>query len=80
MAPSDKSGEELWSWVEQLPDGSVGQVAVMIPFFGNALCNLTYRSRDIAVKMQPYAQLYAKRSGNRVWLRQFRMVADHEDA
>lgn len=75
---SDNPGTVLWEWVVQEPDGSVGRVPAHIPTIGMAA--LSARSRYYAEKLRPLAKDYAMRTGKRVWLREFRMFADHEDA
>lgn len=76
-APDDT---RLWAWMELGPDGRPGIVAVMAPNLG-VMMALVGRSRHVVeTSMRQLAQAHAKASGNKVWLREYQLVANHEDA
>jgi peptide subunit release factor 1 (eRF1) len=67
--------ESLWVWVADNGTDGIGAVAANLPGFGWTV--LQNRKREVAEKMQPTAQSLARFTGRKIWLREFRMVADH---
>jgi len=67
--------DELWAWVTEYPDKSVGLIAVgglegvMMPLIG--------RSEQAIRKLEPYARTHGAATKQRVWLRQYTKVQDH---
>jgi hypothetical protein len=68
--------DSLWAWVTELPDGSVSQVGAMLEGSHTPLIS---RSREVVELMRPLAGLHAVATGQRVWLREYRDVVEHED-
>ena len=67
-------GRELWAWVSEYPDGSVGMVGgVLIGVLHTPLCG---RDESIVRQMEPYARAHGEATGQRVWLRKYKMVED----
>lgn len=69
-------GETLWAWVER-DEAGVGVIYAFIPALGGG-GTLVHRRRDIIDKLRPIAQAHGKASGHDVWLREYRMVKEHE--
>jgi hypothetical protein len=69
--------EELWAWVTEYPDGSVGTIAVAVPSLPG-LTPLITRDEEAIRRLEPLARLHGKVAGQRVWLRRYRMVEDFE--
>jgi hypothetical protein len=68
--------ESLWAWVTELPGGSVSQVGALIEGSHTPLIS---RSRETIELMRPLAGLHRLATGQRVWLREYRDVVEHED-
>lgn len=76
MADSDG---RLWAWVEMGSDGRPSIVAASIPGVGT-VAPLIMHDREIIEALRPIAQARAKASGKKVWLREYALVANHDDA
>jgi hypothetical protein len=74
-APND--ARTLWAWVTALDDGSVSQVGALV---GGMHLSLIGRDRAVVESFRPLAQAHGERTGQRVWLREYRDVVDHGDA
>lgn len=72
-----KEGETIWAWVERDREGGVGIIYAYLPALGGG-GTLIHRRREIVEMMRPVAQGHADATGNQVWLREYRMVADHD--
>jgi hypothetical protein len=74
MAKLNKE-KELWAWVCEYPDGSVVMVrAVLIGLLDTPLVGY----EEAAVReMEPFAREHTKRTGQRVWMRKYKMVEDN---
>jgi hypothetical protein len=69
-----ETADQLWVWMTEYPDGTIGTVGAFTPRMGHI--QLSARSLEIAEKMRPLAQSHAMQSGQRVWLRRYRMDED----
>ena len=76
MADEGKA-ETLWAWVEQEENGNVGQILVATN--AGFTITLTHRRREYVEKLRAAAEAHARASGHKVWLREYRIVADHEE-
>lgn len=74
--------KDLWVWVTRYPDGSVGQVGAAFgsTFDPSTSRTLSARQRETAEDLRPIARLHAARTGQRVWLRRYRVVQEYGDA
>lgn len=71
--------KSLFVWMTEDRTGRVQQVGGLIPDTGENF-TLSHTDRDAAVRlMRPLALAHHRATGQRVWLREFRMVADSED-
>lgn len=70
--------ETLWAWLEEDPSKGLGVIATTIPFLGISL-SLVARSRSTAEGFRNLAAEYAKVSGHRVILREYRYRGDHSE-
>lgn len=70
MATPEVSGDVLWAWQEQEPDGSWGIIAALIPGLGGA-SPLVLRSHDQIVRLSALAQAHARTTGRPVRLAKF---------
>lgn len=70
--------EELWAWMSEYPDGSVGTIGGSVPGMPGIVPLIT-RSEQAARQMEPIARLHGKAVGQRVWLRKYRMVEDFNE-
>lgn len=68
--------KELWAWMTEYPDGTVGMVGVMLE--GNHTPCIG-RSHAHIVALKPIAEAHRRLSGQRVWLRRFHNCIDDED-
>lgn len=70
-------GTVYWAWVSRYPDGSVGNIGISVAGFEGLLVT---RSEDVArVVMRSMAEIHAKNSGQRCWLRRYEMTEDELD-
>jgi hypothetical protein len=67
-------GEDLWAWVTEYPDGSVGMIGAMVP--GMEHVPLITRNREAARQLERFARQHGENSGQRVWLRHYKVVED----
>ena len=72
---SDNKAEELWAWVSEYPDGSVGLVGWSIPGMPG-ITPLISRSEQAVRGLESLARMHGKAANQRVWLRQYKMVED----
>lgn len=67
----------LWAWMTAVPGQGVSQVGAMI---GDHHTSLITRDRSVAEQMRSLAKQHREMTGQRVWLREYRMATDHGDA
>jgi len=74
--------ESLWSWMTEYPDGSVGPVIVYIirenPGNVGAWVTLIGRDRVAAERLGEFAEIHRQKTGQRIWLREYRNFTDHD--
>jgi len=70
-------GTRLFAWVTEEPNGAVSLVGAYTPELGHL--PMIGRSIDHLMKLQHFAELHAKATGQRVWLREYMMVDNSED-
>ncbi len=76
---SANDAKTLWAWMTELADGSVSQVGAYVPWLGTH-SSLVPRSREVIEQLRPVAELHKLRTGQRTFLREYRMVQDHGGA
>jgi hypothetical protein len=69
--------DELWVWVTEYPDKSVGTVGGIVP--GMGMMPLMGRSEPHVRRLEYIANSHAIATGQRVWLRKYAVVADYPD-
>jgi hypothetical protein len=74
---SEPMGNELWAWVTEFPDESVGLVGGMIPGIG--MTPLIGRSEEVVRKVEDIARSHGQQSGQRVWLRRYSLAEEYAD-
>ncbi len=85
--PRANDGKTLWAWMIESEEGPCQIISSTVtaemlsdlfktPNLGPGLV-LTFRSRTIANLVRPIAEAHGAALGQRVFLREFRMVADH---
>lgn len=72
-------GETLWAWVTREPDGNVSQVGAWLPELG-AHAPLIHRNREVIERFRPLAVAHGAGTGQRVWLREYTGIIDHDEA
>lgn len=68
--------KELWAWMTEYPDGTVGIVGAMIGFTHTPLIG---RNHKTILHFKYVAEQHRIVSGQRVWLRRFHNYIDDED-
>jgi hypothetical protein len=69
--------DELWVWVTEYPDGSIGTVGGIIP--GMSMVPLMGRSEHHVRRLEYVANSHAIGTGQRVWLRRYAKAEDFPD-
>ncbi len=67
--------EELWAWVTEYPDGSIGLIAAVVPGLPG-LTPLIGRSETAIRAFERLARAHGTASGQKVWLRRYAMAED----
>lgn len=70
-------GNELWAWVTEYPDGSIGLVGGMIPGIG--LTPLIGRSEPHVRQFETFARSHGQQAKQRVWLRRYTLAEEMAD-
>jgi len=71
-------GERLFAWVTEEPNGNVSVVGAYVPQLGGHL-PMIGRSLDHIMALQEFARAHKQNTGQRVWLREYKMVDNTED-
>jgi hypothetical protein len=66
--------EDLWAWVTEYPDGSVGLISVMLPGMGNT--PLIGRSEKAIRTLEDIARAHGRTLNQKVWLRRYTKAED----
>lgn len=69
------TGETLWAWVVEEPDGSIGTIAFYDTGYGGWV-NLITRDEEIAKKMTSFALAHKEATGKKVWLRKYQLIEE----
>lgn len=67
---------ELWAWMTEYPDKTVGMVGIMLE--GNHT-PMIGRSKEHIMQLEQLALLHHRATGQRVWLRHFTDCHDEPD-
>lgn len=68
--------KELWAWMTEYPDGTIGMVGMMLA--GNHTPLIGRSEKHIRV-LEPAARAHHDQTGQRVWLRRFHDCTDEAD-